>query len=135
MTADAVNGLHVNGRRLRGERLHDENCGRRGESVMPAELIAREVDHAHVFEFDGRVIGRLVWVATRDDPYDVAGWWLDLPGGKHKLLYEAPNDPCADLEVVRRANEPMCLGLADAVMGDWASGLLEALPGWPPADA
>jgi hypothetical protein len=91
---------------------------------MILDLIERQTADAVEFLDGGVVVGRLTWVGLVSDAHHAAGWWLEVPGARPTLLFQAPTGPSDDLGVARRESESASLFFAKTMVTDRLAGLL-----------
>jgi hypothetical protein len=95
---------------------------------MTAPLKSRPCGDGHELLVEDRVVGKLVWMATCAPERQSTGWWLEVPGAGHELIYRVPAKLAREPDRARRAGEPASLGLALAMMSDREEGLLDRAP-------
>ena len=91
---------------------------------MTVDLIERQTADAVEFLDGGVLVGRLVWAARVSEAHDAAGWWLEVPGARPTLLFQAPTGRPDELEVARRDSESASLFFAKTIVTDRLAGLL-----------
>jgi hypothetical protein len=81
-------------------------------------------DGGYDFLYNGKIVGRLVWISDVCHEHPRRGWWLTIPGQPNKLIYRVPEELYGDLPTARARGVSMSLGLAQHMLTDRVEGLL-----------
>lgn len=91
---------------------------------MTSEMICRAAGQDYEFVVSGKIVARLRWI-DRAVSGRVPGWVLTAPDWPEQQLYRMPASVSPAMAATRRHRESAALGIAEMIVIDRLSGLLQ----------